>query len=748
MLSLKVSLNVLAILIILLQIMSAPIGQTEDGRDQYLFHIRILSPGENDIILAKSAPIFFEAVVRDDIAHDVDLSVLNVCMRVNGSDTAESCAVFSSATLLEFTHDVAGTHFIEAWLSANGSTSHNGRPISNVARADFVTADPQDLANTKGLLLEPSKIEIGVLPHCTNIGPKEISDNTCNFVDDYQGRSVVAISGGHDANVAVTIGGRVIFVLELERFFEKRYMAGFGDNGSYDEVRSIWRQIHEKVTHASNRTFFDVGVNVALDSPGGITEWHNTVSRVVRQTFVVRQWIEVDHHRSHALLALYDSPFSRPLILSFDGGGNDGFFLVYHGDRKNGSLSIIDEKKWNLGTAYMRVGAAVSEVVGNRRCKSLIPCGLGFAGKMMGYLALGTVRPEWIEKLRVFFLNPEQPLDQPFPTRTLVGFPLMEADGIVNEARRQAERDFAATAQFVFEDIVLSTIEDTLKKLSVDASGRTVDGTLLLDGIALTGGCALNVLANSRIQEEFSALPVYVPAAPSDCGLAVGAAWHVQAPSTREPLQYMGFDLWDAENMTAVLDTLDAKSVGVDYVAKLIAAKKVIGVIRGRQEFGPRALGHRSLLAFPYDDMKDRMNKLKVREWYRPVAPVFPLEARQTFTNTSVDSPYMSFAPKLLSDLDESIPSVVHFDHTARPQTVTFEQDPWLYDLLNAVGRIVGYPILINTSFNTRGKPILNRLSEALDLLVSLEDLDFILVGDRLVGKAQANAARILRGQT
>lgn len=555
-----------------------------------------------------------------------------------------------------------------------------------------------------------------------------------------QPRTVVAISGGHDANVAVTKDGRVVFVLELERFFEKRYMAGFGAGGTYKEVTAIWRQVRDLVTRASNVTTFDVGVNVALDKPGGITDWHSVVSRVVRQTFPARQWIEVDHHRSHALLALFDSPFANPLVLSFDGGGNDGFFLIFHGDRQNGTLDLVDEKVWNLGTAYMRVGAAMSEIFGTRKCKSLIPCGLGFAGKMMGYLALGKVRSEWLETVREFFLDVHQPLDQPFPIDALVGFPVSEANATATAAQQQAERDLAATAQEVFEDIVLSVIEDALNDLAVDTRGRSGDGAAKVDGIALTGGCALNVLANSRIQKQYPELPVYVPAAPSDCGLAVGAAWHVHRPPAREPLQYMGFDLWDADKATTTLDALGATTVGVSDVAELLADRKVIGVIRGRQEFGPRALGHRSLLAYPFDDMKDRMNRLKVREWYRPVAPVFPLDAVQQFSNVSVASPYMSFAPELLEDLDRAIPAVVHFDRTARPQTVSPEEDSWLYELLHAVGRSLGYPILINTSFNTRGKPILNRLSEAIDLLVDLVDLDYILVENRLVSKAQAQA--------
>ena len=171
----------------------------------------------------------------------------------------------------------------------------------------------------------------------------------------------------------------------------------------------------------------------------------------------------------------------------------------------------------------------------------------------------------------------------------------------------------------------------------------------------------------------------------------MGAAWHVLRPPFREPLQYVGLNLWDIDNVGIALDTMGATDVSVKDVTKLLAGGNVIGVIRGRQEFGPRALGHRSLLAFPFDDMKDRMNRLKEREWFRPVAPVIPLDERHQFTNTSVTSPYMSFAPKHIEDLVGGIPAVVHFDRTARPQTVTPEEDHWLYNLLKEVGRSIGY---------------------------------------------------------
>ncbi len=134
----------------------------------------------------------------------------------------------------------------------------------------------------------------------------------------------------------------------------------------------------------------------------------------------------------------------------------------------------------------------------------------------------------------------------------------------------------------------------------------------------------------------------------------------------------------------------------------------VVGVVRGAQEFGPRALGHRSLLAYPgreVDGLKDRLNRIKGREWYRPVCPVVAAESSPLFFGVAVDSPYMSFAPRLLPEALVRFPHIAHCDGTSRVQTVTESDDPWLYALLQAVAaRNGGFPILANTSFNPRVK--------------------------------------------
>ena len=189
------------------------------------------------------------------------------------------------------------------------------------------------------------------------------------------------------------------------------------------------------------------------------------------------------------------------------------------------------------------------------------------------------------------------------------------------------------------------------------------------------------------------------------------------------------------EAVAAARGAVRVRNVGV--LADLLADGHVIAVVRGSSEFGPRALGHRSLLADPSrGEIKDRMNRLKVREWWRPVAPMVAHEHMPMLFDDLAWSPYMSYAARLKPRFRSLLPAIAHFDGTARVQTVTRDQDSWLHALLMAVAARTGFAVLCNTSFNTRGKPILNELSEALMLLEKQVELDFLYVDGWLFRQA------------
>jgi len=245
-------------------------------------------------------------------------------------------------------------------------------------------------------------------------------------------------------------------------------------------------------------------------------------------------------------------------------------------------------------------------------------------------------------------------------------------------------------------------------------------------------------------------LDLYVAPAPNDGGLALGGIWAVAPPFVRQPLQYLGFRLWDLDTLDELAQAREATQLtqpdAIDFLAELLTGgrawsneplrrteKPIVAVVRGRTEFGPRALGHRSLLAVPDSiQMRDRLNRLKARQWYRPVAPMIADEALEAVFGRSVKSPYMTMAPRVRNEVLQRFPALAHVDGSARHQSVSMQDDKWLHTLLSAVGRVTGLAALINTSFNTQGRPIANRITACLEMLDELEDLDYLLIEDWL----------------
>lgn len=298
--------------------------------------------------------------------------------------------------------------------------------------------------------------------------------------------------------------------------------------------------------------------------------------------------------------------------------------------------------------------------------------------------------------------------------------------------RFRAQRNYALAVQQAFGDVVLDAVAEvgpcgcriTSTKFPncsswlgrncvvpqvLSALGREEQYSNLLPigSVVMSGGAGMNVLLTHRLSVRFR-LPVHVPPDPGDGGLAVGAAWLMRppprpSPSLRASVQskvrpcsvYSGAWLWDAAYLAEYAAAGEARRIGPEELAVLLAGGAIVGVVRGRQEFGPRALGHRSLLALPTSlDIKDRMNAVKAREWWRPVAPMLMAEEVDVvFSSPPVPivSPFMSFAPRLHPAMESRAPGIWHFDGTARPQTVAHDgDDPWLHTLLAAVKRRTG----------------------------------------------------------
>ncbi|MFN3868074.1 MAG: carbamoyltransferase, partial [Hyphomicrobiaceae bacterium] len=269
--------------------------------------------------------------------------------------------------------------------------------------------------------------------------------------------------------------------------------------------------------------------------------------------------------------------------------------------------------------------------------------------------------------------------------------------------------------------------------------------------LVIAGGVGLNCVANGRIVREAGFDNVWVQPAAGDNGIAIGCAYYGHLALQQKPrvevidTAYFGID-YRAADMKRALGGIDAKletksSESRDIcadVARLLGQGNILGWFQGRCEFGPRTLGNRSILADPRSqDMKDTVNKrVKHRQSFRPFAPVVLAERSAEIFEGEEESPFMLLAKKVHPDWKDRIPAIVHVDGTARVQTVRENQNPKLYRLLKEFEKLTGVPVLLNTSFNVRGEPIVETPQDALACFLST-GLDYLALGDILVSKSK-----------
>lgn len=296
--------------------------------------------------------------------------------------------------------------------------------------------------------------------------------------------------------------------------------------------------------------------------------------------------------------------------------------------------------------------------------------------------------------------------------------------------------DIAHSLQQVLEETILQMAQWLHKETSSS-------------NLCMAGGVALNCVANARLASEGPFQNVWVQPAAGDAGTALGAAlwldFEQRGNGSRNWIMhhaYLGPGYPDADIEAFLRRSHVAfrrlKNVA-EEAADLLAQEKILGWFEGRMEFGPRALGARSILASPRDPaMQARLNELKDREDFRPVAPLVIEEQAQEWFDAgakgTIDAPFMLFVFDVLKDKADLIPAVCHIDGTARVQTVNSKQHGLLYDLLRAFEERTGVPVLVNTSFNTRGEPVVCSPRDALECFWT-SPLDALVIGSYLVEK-------------
>ena len=521
----------------------------------------------------------------------------------------------------------------------------------------------------------------------------------------------------HDSSAALLQDGKVTAAAQEERWTRKKHDISFPENAvryclgqagitikQVDAVGFYERPIlkFERLL-SSHLEAFPKSYKVFVQAlPSWITE-KLRIPNILRKKFRYEGNVFfVDHHMAHAASAFHVSPFEEAAIFTADGVGEWTTTALGYG--KGTEVSLLKELQFphSLGLLYSAVTAHLGFKVNNDEYKVM---GLAPYGKPTYYddfKQIIDIKEDGSYRLDMKYFTfhygtrmLSRKFEEKFgPTRKR------------EEPVEQRHKDIAASLQKIVEEIIFAAVNHLYKLTKTK-------------NLCLAGGVALNSVANGKLTRMTPFKKVYVPPAPSDPGAAVGAAtvvYHMLLGKPRNAVMNRT-DLGPEFSHSQIKQFLDDKKIIyrelpekelIKAVAKLIWENNVVGWFQGRMEFGERALGNRSILANPCNPkMKDIINlKVKHREQFRPFAPVVSVEDAHRYFDADIEVPFMSFVYPVRKDKQKLLPAVTHVDGSGRLQTARRETNPRYYDLIKEFEKHSKVPVLINTSFNIRGEPI------------------------------------------
>ena len=565
-----------------------------------------------------------------------------------------------------------------------------------------------------------------------------------------------------DASAALLVDGQLAFALEEERLNRIKHWAGFPALAARACLAQGGPGPLEHVAISRDpRAHFWTKVGRLVTRPG---DWRRSASRVKNTVDVARLGARlgeagianaegvrvhfVEHHRAHLASAFFASPFDEAAVVSIDGFGD--FSSVMWGVGRGNHIDVRGSVRFphSLGQFY----TAFTQLLGFPK--------YGDEYKMMGLSAYGT--PRFAEQVRDvvrvegdqvrlnldYFIHHSTGVEMTWDGGEPVIGPIysqkmVDVFGPVQPPRTSLEQrhaDLAASVQLVLEECYFALLNAVHERTG-------------LKKVCLAGGVALNCVANGMIFERTPFEDVYIQPASHDAGTSIGAALHVWHEVLKQPRGFVMRHVQYGPEYTDGEIERELKSFGfdssplceselIDQTARQLADGKIIGWFQGRMEFGPRALGGRSILADPRrKDMKDTLNRrIKLREPFRPFCPSILAEATGEYFETDYPSPFMVQAYKIKPHQRERIPAVTHEDGTGRLQTVERDVNPLYWSLLKRFGELSGVPILINTSFN-ENEPIVNTPAQAIDCFLRT-NMDGLAIGSFLVLKSTASLER------
>ena len=557
----------------------------------------------------------------------------------------------------------------------------------------------------------------------------------------------------HDSAAALLKDGCVVAAVEEERFSRKKFDDDFPSmaiNWCLKEIGISPEQINVVAFYDKPLLKFERLLdNYIAVAPRGLFSFLDTIPKWLHKRLWIKNDIKnhlkgfngeilfPDHHLSHAAHAFHTSSFEESAILTVDGIGE--WSTSSFGIATKNSISLSHDIRWphSLGLFYSAFTYFLGFQVNEGEYKLM---GLASYGQPK-YYDLIVENLIDIKKDGSINLNMEFfafTFDKVMTNQKFANlFGIKRRDE--NEKTEQIHYDIGASAQKVLEEILLKMVNHVYEKSNTK-------------NLCMGGGVALNGVANYRILKEGPFENVHIPPSPGDAGSAIGCAQYVyynhqknirnnQSEYTKKISEnvYVGPSFNDDEIKNYL------KSINVDYeifdeqlllekTAQLIADGNVVGWFQGKMEWGPRALGNRSILADPRrKDMKDILNeKIKHRESFRPFAPSILEEHVSEYFDIDRISPYMLFVAPVKRP--EDIPAVTHIDGTGRLQTVSKISNPLYYNLISEFYKITNVPVVINTSMNVKGEPIVNTPEQAYNMLIKT-DMDYLVMGKNLVSR-------------
>ena len=549
----------------------------------------------------------------------------------------------------------------------------------------------------------------------------------------------------HDAAACLLRDGKIVAAAQEERFNREKYSPVFpinainfclqaGDLTIYDiDYIGFFEKPFLKFSRVilSHLRSYPFSLKNFLDTLPSWLEDRLIMPLVLKKEVAFEgKVLFIKHHLSHAASAFLVSPFQEAAILTADALGE--WATMTYGFGKGSDIRVLKEIRYpdSLGLLY----TAVTTYLGFGALRG--------EGKVMGLAGYG--KPRYIDKFReIVTVKPDGSfrLDSRF-----FGF---------NKGFRMYSRKFVKTFGKEREpegkieerhcDIAASLqkfIEETLITIA-----RNLYNDTRMEKLCLAGGLFLNCVANSKILEETPFKEVFIQPAAGDSGGALGVASYIYHSILGNPRNYVMTDAYLGPyftekqlRRTLINHNLDFKELNdsdlVKYIAKELSQNKIVGWFQGRMEFGPRALGNRSILANPCNpDMKELLNsKVKKRESFRPYAPAVLEEKAGELFKLENSSPFMLLAPQVKEGKEELIPGVTHIDGTARVQTVSKSTNPRFWRLIKEFENITGVPVIINTSFNLRGEPIVCTPEDAISCF-QRSQMDCLVLGNYVIEK-------------